>query len=1436
MKVRSWFPRLVLVACAVMPLATATAQGNPALALAKSLLSNADEDTSGTVSVNDTLTYQFVATNAGNVTLTNVTIVDPLPGLSELTCAPTTQPATLDVGTDMTCTATYVVTQADVDAGVINNTGTADSNQTPPVPDSETVRVPHLIPGRNINMVGGSPVVDRDPIDGTIIGVREGDPFLQRQNEPSIAVSARNPMHLLAGANDYRTVDFPDDLDQSVPGTQAGEGDIWLGVFKSFDGGQSWRSTLLPGFPQDTSSEGTQSPISDFEAGADPTVRAGTHGLFYYSGIAFNRGENALGAVFVARFIDLNNKEGASFPIREDPIKYIDTSVIDTGTSGQFVDKPWLAVDIPRPGFKTTTITVPEDSPDGQTISQTLPCGHAYLAYADFTGETKKNPRSKVLVSRSTDCGQTWGRPILINETFKISQGVTVAIDPNDGRVWIAWRQFGDENEPDQMVIAKQIMGGKGGKKFAFEKAVQVAELSPLSSNLSMPFDQPTLPVSGVDERFRSFRTNSYPTMAIDHTGRLYLAWPQRGAWGRDNDDPPPGDGVPDGTRIVITSSTDGVNWSPIVPVEPPPDPIDSAPVGHQIMPSLTYTAGKLVLIYYDFREDSFPEQYKKVITLARVMTCFANPPEGVDCDDLLLFDPETETPQFIEWMKSLPVADPIALDPLPVRHTVDVYLAEAPPVAAEAPPGANPVFTSSKVSSYMSAVVNTGTALELVPLQSNPPNFPMFVGGQLPFMGDYIDVASASQFVPDNPGGWKHNVEPSTSALVFHAAWTENRDVVPPPLVQAKDASGMLIFDQTTGNPVFERLDWANYVPPEKCIVGTAGMRNQNIYTSRLSMGLVIGSLGNSKPLLDTLGNPIERAFALFVENTALEEITNATFERSKKFFRLSIDAPVNVKTSFTPLSPIVNECEFDSVLKPCLDIEVQSLSAVGVTVFAKLTATPLNPLASITVNAVEMECPVGADCTVDTSLLTVKADGLLGSVILNPDPTNPPPVNVDLNLPDDPNDDAFLVIEETHDPEFVSFNCSPFTDITIFPNCLGGTGQVVTLITTWPQLVDSSTPALLNPALLNPALLNPALLNPALLNPALLNPALLNPALLNPALLNPALLNPALLNPALLNPALLNPALLNPALLNPALLNPALLNPALLNPALLNPALLNPALLNSAPGDDSSQQAVLQDIVFNTEILNTDFTDASLTDFTWKVKNAANTSSNFFFTLLTNLFATAPANSQVIIYRTYQAPLADGCALKESGIHYQILVNILNPSLLDPSSLDPAILTPDLLKSTFTLAPDDEVFITLRTIDIDPLVGQILPLVVQQAPDSEAEVEAWTVLSVDNTSPVFGQLVNMTARVGSYGGTPEGSVRFKDNTVVLGTVVLASGVAGLPGVNLSVGSHEIVATYLPDPGFKCGTGPDNEQLCDSQPVVVTVSKLATTTTLISS
>src|SRR5262244_3479656 len=103
------------------------------------------------------------------------------------------------------------------------------------------------IASRNINMVSGT----------TWPG---GDPFLQRQNEPSIAVSSRNPLHLLAGANDYRTVD--------LPGLPDGEetGDSWLGVFESRDGGGSWKSTLIRCYPQQSPQECSGSPVYGYAA------------------------------------------------------------------------------------------------------------------------------------------------------------------------------------------------------------------------------------------------------------------------------------------------------------------------------------------------------------------------------------------------------------------------------------------------------------------------------------------------------------------------------------------------------------------------------------------------------------------------------------------------------------------------------------------------------------------------------------------------------------------------------------------------------------------------------------------------------------------------------------------------------------------------------------------------------------------------------------------------------------------------------------------------------------------------------------------------------------------------------------------------------------------------------------------------------------------
>jgi uncharacterized repeat protein (TIGR01451 family) len=96
--------------------ATSTAAGVPHLSLAKTV------NQAGFSAVGDQLVYTLVATNDGTVTLTDVTITDELvPGIS---CA-LPVPSTLAVGGTLACTATLVVTQADLDAGLVVNTATA---------------------------------------------------------------------------------------------------------------------------------------------------------------------------------------------------------------------------------------------------------------------------------------------------------------------------------------------------------------------------------------------------------------------------------------------------------------------------------------------------------------------------------------------------------------------------------------------------------------------------------------------------------------------------------------------------------------------------------------------------------------------------------------------------------------------------------------------------------------------------------------------------------------------------------------------------------------------------------------------------------------------------------------------------------------------------------------------------------------------------------------------------------------------------------------------------------------------------------------------------------------------------------------------------------------------------------------------------------------
>ncbi|HXG54892.1 MAG TPA: lectin-like protein [Vicinamibacterales bacterium] len=825
----------------------------------------------------------------------------------------------------------------------------------------------------------------------------DGDPYLQRQNEPSIAASTRNPLHLLAGANDYRTVDLP-----GLPNSNE-TGDAWMGVFQSYDGGNTWRSTLIPGYPQDAAST---SPLKAYKAAADPVVRAGTNGLFYYSGIVFDRSSPAKSAMFVSRFIDNNNQEAG------DPIVFMDTKIIISNPGTAFIDKPWFAVDIPRANAQTCTMTTTQKSPTvgnpDRMISttQSFPGGAAYAAFSLITGEGT-DTRSQIYLSRSTDCGATWSTPQQISSALDpINQGATLAIDPRDGSLFLAWRRFTADGTDDSIMVTRSMDQGRKwdppGRARRFPRGNKVG-LSPEIHGKKFKRPVEIADLASLDQNTKEdqFRTNAYPTMAIDGSGRVYVAWSERGY-------APLRSSADDGdARILIASSSNGAVWTE-------PSPVDNNDpggfiVGHQVMPTLTFAGGKLMIAYYDFRKD--------------VSGVF-----GKFVDEFT--DPSST---YASGQK---------------RHTVDVR-------AAMALPAANPTFGESvRISEYLMGS-RPGTGQRLVEqLQFNPPNLKLFKLGTVPFFGDYIDITPSPAFVPAN-GGWKYNTAAASSPL-FHVAWTDNRDVVPP-----------------------ENGDWISYTPPgalggststydgvtpvQACVPGREGMRNQNIYTARITGGLVAGSPGNTKPL-DPL---LQRAFVVFAQNATQQVGTFRTF-------KLTIEnQPVGGRASFLqePLPPYTSASPAPLTT---LDVIVPARSTVARNVYA----TSTDPRAQINVSVKEIGGVGGQPL----------ATGLQSTVILNPDISNPDISNPDISNPDISNPD--ISNAEVSNP-------------------------------------DISNPDISNPDISNPDISNPDISNPDISNPDISNVQVANPDISNPDISNPDISNPDISNPDISNPDISNQSL---------------------------------------------------------------------------------------------------------------------------------------------------------------------------------------------------------------------------------------------------------------------------------------------------------------------
>jgi hypothetical protein len=238
--------------------------------------------------------------------------------------------------------------------------------------------------------------------------------------------------------------------------------------------------------------------------------------------------------------------------------------------------------------------------------------------------------------------------------------------------------------------------------------------------------------------------------------------------------------------------------------------------------------------------------------------------------------------------------------------------------------------------------------------------------------------------------------------------------------------------------------------------------MRNQNIYTSALTRGMVAAAPANSKPLGTALGtyygtnDLVQRAFVIYVKNPT----------GTMKAFRLTIESP--------PEHGSASFLEFGDLSS--LDVAIAGYSTIARTVF--VYSTNLDDTVTIRVSEIDwsgVEVP----------------DGLTGEVVLNGDPTNP-------QIPAD--------TDEIHNPNIVNPNIVNWAEVPS-PNIVN------------PNIVN---PNIVNPNIVNPNIVNPNIVNPNIVNPNIVNPNIVNPNIVNPNIVNPNIVNPNIVNPNIVNESL--------------------------------------------------------------------------------------------------------------------------------------------------------------------------------------------------------------------------------------------------------------------------------------------------------------------------
>jgi hypothetical protein len=462
-------------------------------------------------------------------------------------------------------------------------------------------------PGADVRLTNDDPASGGYTSDYTMV---TGQPYTDatlsecsqsrgRQNEPADAIDPRNTDVIVGSSNDYCGV-----YNSSPGGIPQATGPIWLGYYRSENGGTSFQSSLVPGYPGDTSPYASRAKIRTASAG-DPVLAWDNQGRLFAGSESSDDpagSKKTFGDEWVATYV---NPGGPNPSTSNDGKEFQRSVIVAKGSSapnllGNFNDKTAIEADRTNSACQ----------------------GDVYFSWSRYSG----NGGNSIYFSRSTDHGATFSSPLNLGPSNAELQNPDIAVTGN-GHVYVAFRRVAGakKNVADAVMITKST---DCGKTFSAPKVVET--FRPYDATDVPDPVAPTAPSSAKDDAFSEGNTDASGAARdcgslADHCKSNYTffrrdtqvrATADQADTSSENvyivyDPSKPGTEVSTGTTYGSEGSGtgsqsgvyfvryDGATGSPTAPKL-----IDNEAVGHQLFPDIAVDGGVLHALWWDSRND----------------------------------------------------------------------------------------------------------------------------------------------------------------------------------------------------------------------------------------------------------------------------------------------------------------------------------------------------------------------------------------------------------------------------------------------------------------------------------------------------------------------------------------------------------------------------------------------------------------------------------------------------------------------------------------------------------------------------------------------------------------------------------------------------------------------------------------------------------------